>query len=85
MIKIIKPDAGKNFTKLTSRKILAIWLILTVLLTIFAPKVFDLKDIKPDNILFMMLFFSTIIMILLIFIIRFLTTVKGEEQNKDTQ
>ncbi len=85
MIKIIKQDAGKNFTKLTSRKILAIWLILTVLLTIFAPKVSDLKDIKPDNILFMMLFFSTIIMILLIFIIRFLTTVKGEEQNKDTQ
>lgn len=85
MIKIIKPDAGKNFTKLTSRKILAIWLILTVLLNIFAPKVFDLKDIKPDNILFMMLFFSTIIMILLIFIIRFLTTAKGEEQHKDTQ
>ncbi len=44
MFKIVKPDAGKNFTKLTSRKILATWLILTVILTIVAPKIFDLKD-----------------------------------------
>ena len=82
MLKIVKPDAGKNFTKLTSRKILAIWLILTVILTIVAPKIFDLKDMKPDNILLMMLFISTLIMILLIFIIKFFTTAK-QTDNKD--
>ncbi len=82
MFKIVKPDAGKNFTKLTSRKILAIWLTLTVILTIVAPKIFDLKDMTPDNILLMMLFISTLIMILLIFIIRFFTTAK-QTDNKD--
>ena len=82
MFKIVKPDAGKNFTKLTSRKILAIWLILTVILTIVAPKIFDPKDMKPDNILLMMLFVSTLIMILLIFIIKFFTTAK-QTDNKD--
>ena len=82
MFKIVKPDAGKNFTKLTSRKILAIWLILTVILTIVVPKIFDLKDMKPDNILLMMLFVSTLIMILLIFIIKFFTTAK-QTDNKD--
>jgi O-antigen ligase len=82
MFKILKPDASKNFTKLTSRKILAIWLTLTVILTIVAPKIFDLKDMKSDNILLMMLFISTLIMILLIFIIRFFTTVK-QTDNKD--
>jgi len=85
MLKIIKPDAGKNFTKLTSRKIIAIWLSLTVLLTIVATKLFDFKDITPDHILLMMLFVSTLIMILLIFIIRFFTTIKNQEQNKDIQ
>ena len=85
MLKIIKPDAGKNFTKLTSRKIIAIWLSLTVLLAIIAPKLFDFKDITPDHILLMMLFVSTLIMILLIFIIRFFTTIKNQEQNKDIQ
>lgn len=82
MLKIVKSDAGKNFTKLTSRKILAIWLILTVILTIVVPKIFDLKDMKPDNILLMMLFVSTLIMILLIFIIKFFTTAK-QTDNKD--
>jgi len=82
MLKIVKSDAGKNFTKLTSRKILAIWLILTVILTIVVPKIFDLKDMKPDNILLMMLFVSTLIMILLIFIIKFFTTAK-QADNKD--
>jgi O-antigen ligase len=82
MFKILKPDAGKNFTKLTSRKILAVWLTLTVILTIVAPKIFDLKDMKSDNILLMMLFISTLIMILLIFIIRFFTTAK-QSDNKD--
>ena len=82
MFKLLKPDAGKNFSKLTSRKILAIWLTLTVILTIAAPKIFDLKDMKSDNILLMMLFISTLIMILLIFIIRFFTTAK-QTDNKD--
>ena len=80
MFKILKPDASKNFTKLTSRKILAIWLTLTVILTIVTPKIFDLKNMKSDNILLMMLFISTLIMILLIFIIRFFTTVKQTDK-----
>jgi O-antigen ligase len=80
MFKILKPDAGKNFAKLTSRKILAIWLTLTVILTIVTPKIFDLKNMKSDNILLMMLFISTLIMILLIFIIRFFTTVKQTDK-----
>ena len=71
MFKIVKPDVGKNFTKLTSRNIIAIWLSLTVLLTIVTPRLFDFKDMNPDHILFLMLFISTIIMILLVFIIRF--------------
>jgi Ca2+/H+ antiporter len=80
MFKLLKPDASKNFTKFTSRKILAIWLTLTVILTIVTPKIFDLKDMKSDNILLMMLFISTLIMILLIFIIRFFTTVKQTDK-----
>jgi O-antigen ligase len=80
MFKLLKPDASKNFTKLTSRKILAIWLTLTVILTIVTPKIFDLKNMKSDNILLMMLFISTLIMILLIFIIRFFTTVKQTDK-----
>jgi O-antigen ligase len=80
MFKILKPDASKNFAKLTSRKILAIWLTLTVILTIVTPKIFDLKNMKSDNILLMMLFISTLIMILLIFIIRFFTTVKQTDK-----
>jgi hypothetical protein len=64
--KIIKPNIKQNITKITPRKILAIWLLLTVLLTILVPRVFDLKDYKPDHILFAMLFISFIIIIGLI-------------------
>ncbi len=83
MLKIVKPDAGKNFTKLTSRKILALWLIFTLLLTILAPKIFDLKDYKTDHILLMMLFFSTVLMIFIIFIIKFFTRTKEDNQDKN--
>lgn len=83
MLKIVKPDAGKNFTKLTSRKILALWLIFTLLLTILAPKIFDLKDYKTDHILLMMLFFSTLFMIFIIFIIKFFTRTKEDNQDKN--
>lgn len=83
MLKIVKPDAGKNFTKLTSRKILALWLIFTLLLIILAPKIFDLKDYKTDHILLMMLFFSTVLMIFIIFIIKFFTRTKEDNQDKN--
>ena len=83
MLKIVKPDADKNFTKLTSRKILALWLIFTLLLTILAPKIFDLKDYKTDHILLMMLFFSTVLMIFIIFIIKFFTRTKEDNQDKN--
>jgi len=68
--KIIKPNIKQNITKITPRKILAFWLLLTVLLTILAPRVFDLKDYKPDNILFMMLFISFIIIGLIVLLIK---------------
>ena len=83
MLRIVKPDASKNFTKLTSRKILALWLIFTLLLTILAPKIFDLKDYKTDHILLMMLFFSTVLMIFIIFIIKFFTRTKEDNQDKN--
>ena len=70
--KIIKPNIKQNITKITPRKILAFWLLLTVLLTILTPRVFDLKDYKPDNILFMMLFISFIIIGLIVFLIKLL-------------
>ena len=83
MFKIVKTEAGKNLTKLTSRKILALWLIFTLLLTILAPKIFDLKDYKTDPILLMMLFFSTLFMIFIIFIIKFFTRTKEDNQDKN--
>ena len=83
MFKIVKTEAGKNLTKLTSRKILALWLIFTLLLTILAPKIFDLKDYKTDHILLMMLFFSTVLMIFIIFSIKFFTRTKEDNQDKN--
>ena len=83
MFKIVKTEAGKNLTKLTSRKILALWLIFTLLLTILAPKIYDLKDYKTDHILLMMLFFSTVLMIFIIFIIKFFTRTKEDNQDKN--
>ena len=83
MFKIVKTEAGKNLTKLTSRKILALCLIFTLLLTILAPKIFDLKDYKTDHILLMMLFFSTLFMIFIIFIIKFFTRTKEDNQDKN--
>ena len=68
--KIIKPNIKQNITKITPRKILAFWLLLTVLLTIMAPRVFDLKDYKPDHILFAMLFISFIIIALIVLLIK---------------
>ena len=71
--KIIKPNLKQNITKITPRKILAIWLLLTVLLTILAPRVFDLKDYKPDYILFSMLFISFIIIGLIVLLIKLIS------------
>ena len=71
--KIIKPNLKQNITKITPRKILAIWLLLTVLLTILVPRVFDLKDYKPDHILFAMLFISFIIIGLIVLLIKLIS------------
>ena len=68
--KIIKPNLKQNITKITPREILAIWLLLTVLLTILVPRVLDLKDYKPDHILFAMLFISFIIIGLIVLLIK---------------
>ena len=58
MFKLIKPEARQNLNKITPRKILAFWLTLSFVLTVVAPKIFDLKEYKTDQILFAMLFFS---------------------------
>ena len=71
--KIIKPNIKQNITKITPRKILAFWLLLTVLLTILAPRIIDLKDYKPDHILFAMLFISFIIIGLIVLLIKLLS------------
>jgi len=53
--KFTKPNAKENFKKITPRKILALWLVVSLVLTILAPKLFDLKDYKTDQILFTVL------------------------------
>jgi hypothetical protein len=58
MFKLVKPEARQNLNKITPRKILAFWLTLSFVLTVVAPKIFDLKEYKTDQILFAMLFFS---------------------------
>jgi len=53
--KFTKPNAKENLKKITPRKILALWLVISLVLTILAPKLFNLKDYKTDQILFTVL------------------------------
>lgn len=72
--KFTKPNAKENFKKITPRKILALWLVVSLVLTILAPKIFDLKDYKTDQILFTVLIVNFILMLLIVYLAK---TVKG--------
>ena len=72
--KFTKPNAKENFKKITPRKILALWLVVSLVLTILAPKIFDLKDYKTDQILFTVLIVNFILMLLILYLAK---TLKG--------
>jgi hypothetical protein len=68
--KITKPEAKENFKKITPRKILALWLVASLVLTILAPKLFDLKDYKTDQILFTILVLTFLVMLLIVYLVK---------------
>jgi hypothetical protein len=70
--KFTKPEARQNFNKITPRKILAVWLMLSLILTIIAPKIFDLKEYKTDQILFATLFLSFFIILIIVLFVKIL-------------
>ena len=77
--KITKPGAKENIKKITPRKILALWLVASLVLTILAPKLFDLKDYKTDQILFTILVLTFLIMLLIVYLVK---TLKGSGKIK---
>ena len=68
--KITKPGAKENLKKITPRKILALWLVASLVLTILAPKLLDLKDYKTDQILFTILFLTFVVMLLIVYLVK---------------
>ena len=72
--KFTKSNAKENLKKITPRKILALWLVVSLVLTILAPKIFDLKDYKTDQILFTVLIVNFILMLLIVYLAK---TLKG--------
>ena len=70
--KFTKPEASQNLNKITPRKILAVWLMLSLILTIIAPKIFDLKEYKTDQILFVTLFLSFFIILIVVLFVKIL-------------
>jgi len=77
--KITKPGAKENIKKITPRKILALWLVASLVLTILAPKLFDLKDYKTDQILFTILVLTFLVMLLIVYLVK---TLKGSSKIK---
>ena len=77
--KFTKPKAKENLKKITPRKILALWLVVSLVLTILAPKIFDLKDYKTDQILFTVLIVNFILMLLIVYLAK---TLKGSGKIK---
>ena len=77
--KITKPNAKENIKKITPRKILALWLVASLVLTILAPKLFDLKDYKNDQILFTILVLTFVVMLLIVYLVK---TLKGSGKIK---
>ena len=77
--KITKPEAKENLKKITPRKILALWLVASLVLTILAPKILDLKDYKNDQILFTILVLTFVVMLLIVYLVK---TLKGSGKIK---
>jgi hypothetical protein len=77
--KITKPEAKENIKKITPRKILALWLVASLVLTILAPKLLDLKDYKTDQILFTILVLTFVVMLLIVYLVK---TLKGSGKIK---
>ena len=77
--KITKPEAKENIKKITPRKILALWLVASLVLTILAPKLLDLKDYKNDQILFTILVLTFVVMLLIVYLVK---TLKGSGKIK---
>jgi hypothetical protein len=77
--KFTKLNAKENLKKITPRKILALWLVVSLVLTILAPKIFDLKDYKTDQILFTVLIVNFILMLLIVYLAK---TLKGSGKIK---
>ena len=77
--KITKPEAKENLKKITPRKILALWLVASLVLTILAPKLLDLKDYKNDQILFTILVLTFVVMLLIVYLVK---TLKGSGKIK---
>jgi hypothetical protein len=77
--KFTKSNAKENLKKITPRKILALWLVVSLVLTILAPKIFDLKDYKTDQILFTVLIVNFILMLLIVYLAK---TLKGSGKIK---
>ncbi len=68
--KFTKPNAKENLKKITPRKILALWLVISLVLTILAPKLFDLKDYNTDQILFTVLIINFVLMLLIVYLVK---------------
>ncbi len=68
--KFTKPNAKENLKKITPRKILALWLVISLVLTILAPKLFNLKDYNTDQILFTVLIINFILMLLIVYLVK---------------
>jgi GTP1/Obg family GTP-binding protein len=62
MFKVVRDEAKDNLNKITPRKILALWLILSIVLYLIVPRVINLKEYKDDYILFAMIILSFVIM-----------------------
>ena len=57
-----------------------LWLVVSLVLTILAPKIFDLKDYKTDQILFTILIVNFILMLLIVYLAK---TLKGSGKTKE--
>jgi len=70
MFKVVRDEAKDNLNKITPRKILALWLILSIVLYLIVPRVINLKEYKDDYILFAMIILSFLIMASIVIIVK---------------
>jgi hypothetical protein len=70
MFKVVRDEAKDNLNKITPRKVLALWLILSIVLYLIVPRVINLKEYKDDYILFAMIILSFLIMASIVIIVK---------------